>query len=101
MPVCEKGANRERLDSRQTIADPQRLNNVHELDAHGTPNPDPTRPGLALALLYAALPKERPMTKYARDVMTPDPACCTPEMTLDQVAKLMVQNDCGEIPVID
>ncbi len=41
------------------------------------------------------------MTKYARDVMTPDPACCTPNMTLDQVARLMVQNDCGEIPVID
>ena len=41
------------------------------------------------------------MTKYARDVMTPDPAVCTPNMTLDQVARLMVQNDCGEIPVID
>ena len=41
------------------------------------------------------------MAKYARDVMTPDPACCTPNMTLDQVARLMVQNDCGEIPVID
>ncbi len=41
------------------------------------------------------------MAKIARDVMTPDPACCTPEMPLDQVAKLMVQHDCGEIPVID
>lgn len=41
------------------------------------------------------------MVKVARDVMTPDPACCTPHMTLDQVAKLMVQNDCGEIPVVD
>lgn len=41
------------------------------------------------------------MAKLARDVMTPDPACCTPHTTLDQVAKLMVQNDCGEIPVID
>jgi CBS domain-containing protein len=39
--------------------------------------------------------------RLARDVMTPDPACCTPETTLDEVAKLMVQNDCGEIPVID
>jgi CBS domain-containing protein len=45
--------------------------------------------------------KENAMTKLARDVMTPDPACCTPDTTLDQVAKLMVQNDCGEIPVID
>jgi CBS domain-containing protein len=41
------------------------------------------------------------MTKLARDVMTENPACCTPETPLDQVAKLMVQHDCGEIPVID
>src|SRR5215213_5689992 len=41
------------------------------------------------------------MAKLARDVMTVNPACCTPETTLDQVAKLMVQHDCGEIPVID
>ena len=41
------------------------------------------------------------MSRIARDVMTPDPACCSPETTLDQVAKMMVQNDCGEIPVID
>jgi len=41
------------------------------------------------------------MAKLARDVMTPDPACCSPGTPLDQVAKLMVQNNCGEIPVID
>ncbi len=41
------------------------------------------------------------MAKLARDVMTVNPACCTPETTLDRVAKLMVQHDCGEIPVID
>ena len=41
------------------------------------------------------------MTKLARDVMTVNPACCTPETPLDQVARLMVQHDCGEIPVID
>jgi CBS domain-containing protein len=41
------------------------------------------------------------MGQLARDVMTPDPACCTPDTTLDQVAKMMIQNDCGEIPVID
>jgi len=33
--------------------------------------------------------------------MTPNPACCTPTMTLDEVAKLMVHNDCGEIPIVD
>jgi CBS domain-containing protein len=41
------------------------------------------------------------MTKLARDVMTPDPACCTSSTSIDEVAKLMVQNDCGEIPVVD
>lgn len=41
------------------------------------------------------------MAKAARDLMTPDPACCTPETTLNEVAKLMVHRDCGEIPVID
>jgi len=41
------------------------------------------------------------MAKLAKDVMTHDPACCSPTTTLDQVAKMMVQNDCGEIPIID
>ena len=41
------------------------------------------------------------MAKLARDVMTPDPACCSPSTTLDQVAKMMVQNNCGEIPIVD
>ena len=41
------------------------------------------------------------MDKVARDVMTLNPACCTPDTPLDQVARLMVQHDCGEIPVID
>ena len=41
------------------------------------------------------------MTKLAKDVMTPDPACCSPHATLDEVARLMIHNDCGEIPVLD
>jgi CBS domain-containing protein len=41
------------------------------------------------------------MAKLARDVMTPDPACCSASTTLDQVAKMMVQNNCGEIPIVD
>ena len=41
------------------------------------------------------------MTKLARDVMTPNPVCCTPTTTLVQVARMMLQNDCGQIPVID
>lgn len=41
------------------------------------------------------------MNKRARDVMTPDPACCAPHTTLDQVARMMAQNNCGEIPIVD
>lgn len=36
-----------------------------------------------------------------KDVMTSDPACCTPDSTLQRVAELMVEKDCGEIPVVD
>jgi len=36
-----------------------------------------------------------------KDVMTPDPACCTPETPLREAARLMVENDCGEIPVVE
>jgi CBS domain-containing protein len=41
------------------------------------------------------------MAKLARDVMTANPVCCTANTTIDQVAMLMVQSDCGEIPVLD
>lgn len=41
------------------------------------------------------------MTKTVRDVMTPDPACCSPGTTLDDVARLMLANGCGEIPILD
>jgi CBS domain-containing protein len=39
--------------------------------------------------------------KTASDVMTPGPACCAPDTPLEAVAKLMVQHNCGEIPVVD
>jgi len=41
------------------------------------------------------------MAKLARDVMTRKPARCLPETRLDAVARLMVQHNCGEIPVVD
>jgi CBS domain-containing protein len=41
------------------------------------------------------------MAKKARDVMTPDPACCSLHTSIDQVAKMMIQNNCGEIPIVD
>jgi CBS domain-containing protein len=34
------------------------------------------------------------------DVMTTDPTCCTPETSLEAVARLMVDCDCGAIPVV-
>lgn len=36
-----------------------------------------------------------------RDAMTADPACCTAATPLHLVARMMVDNDCGEIPVVD
>lgn len=41
------------------------------------------------------------MTMLIRDVMTTNPACCRPTDTLDTVAKLMLEHDCGEIPVCE
>jgi CBS domain-containing protein len=41
------------------------------------------------------------MSKLAKDVMTPEPRCCSPETPLNEVANLMVEADCGEIPVVD
>jgi CBS domain-containing protein len=36
-----------------------------------------------------------------RELMTENPACCSPDTSLQEVAKLMVDCDCGEIPVAD
>jgi CBS domain-containing protein len=41
------------------------------------------------------------MRRQAQDVMTPDPACCTLNTSVDDIARMMVQNNCGEIPVIN
>jgi len=37
---------------------------------------------------------------HVKEIMTPKPACCTPSTPLRDVAKAMVQNDCGEIPIV-
>ena len=39
--------------------------------------------------------------KTAADIMTGDPACCAPDTPLRAVARLMVQHNCGEVPVVD
>lgn len=36
-----------------------------------------------------------------KEFMSPDPACCTPDTNLQEVARLMCDYDCGEIPVVD
>jgi CBS domain-containing protein len=36
-----------------------------------------------------------------KDIMTPGPACCMPDTTLQRVAEMMVEHDCGEIPVVE
>ncbi len=37
----------------------------------------------------------------AKDIMTTNPACCTPTSTIRDAARMMVEYDCGEIPVLD
>lgn len=34
------------------------------------------------------------------DVMTREPACCTPDTGLREVAQMMVEHDCGQIPLV-
>ena len=36
-----------------------------------------------------------------QEIMTSDPACCRPETNLREVACLMAEHDCGEIPVVN
>src|SRR5687768_10445141 len=40
------------------------------------------------------------MSEPVRTVMTRNPTCCKQEMSLQQVAKMMVDHDCGCIPVV-
>lgn len=37
----------------------------------------------------------------AREIMTENPACITPESTSRQAARLMEENDCGSLPVVE
>jgi CBS domain-containing protein len=41
------------------------------------------------------------MDKLARDIMTTDPACCAPSTPVQEIARLMVQRNVGEIPILD
>jgi CBS domain-containing protein len=37
----------------------------------------------------------------AKDVMSKDPSCCTADQTVRDAARLMVEHDCGCIPIVD
>lgn len=39
--------------------------------------------------------------KRIRSIMTMNPACCITETKLMDVARLMIEHDCGEIPVLN
>lgn len=36
-----------------------------------------------------------------KEIMTKDPACCTTDSSLQEAAKMMKDNDCGCIPVVE
>ena len=40
------------------------------------------------------------MSDPVRNIMTRNPTCCSPDTKLQDVAKLMVDHDCGCIPVV-
>jgi len=35
-----------------------------------------------------------------REIMSKEPICCTPDTTVVEAARLMVENDCGLIPIV-
>jgi len=37
----------------------------------------------------------------AKSLMTKSPVCCTPDMTLSEVAGMLLDYDCGALPVVD
>ncbi|HZP43957.1 MAG TPA: CBS domain-containing protein [Candidatus Binatia bacterium] len=43
----------------------------------------------------------RRRNRRVREIMTENPACCTADTPIRQVAEMMVTNDCGEIPICD
>jgi CBS domain-containing protein len=36
-----------------------------------------------------------------KDIMTDNPICCTRNTPLEEVARMMLENDCGAIPVVE
>lgn len=44
---------------------------------------------------------EEDFVMFVHDIMTADPACCTPDTSMKEAAKMMASRDCGELPVLD
>lgn len=38
---------------------------------------------------------------FVKEIMTDNPACCTEDTNLQEVAKIMKDNDCGCVPVVE
>ena len=36
-----------------------------------------------------------------KEIMTDNPVCCRRETSLEEVARMMLENDCGSIPVVE
>ncbi len=36
-----------------------------------------------------------------REIMTENPGCCTPDTSLQEIAQMMVDKDCGAIPICE
>jgi CBS domain-containing protein len=45
--------------------------------------------------------EETSMSMEAHEIMTLEPACCTPDQTVRDAARLMQEHDCGCIPVVE
>jgi CBS domain-containing protein len=41
------------------------------------------------------------MATKVKEIMTTNPACCTPDTGLQEVAELFILHDCGAVPVVD
>jgi CBS domain-containing protein len=37
---------------------------------------------------------------HVRDIMTKNPVCCTPDVSLVSASRMMVEHDCGALPVV-
>jgi CBS domain-containing protein len=37
---------------------------------------------------------------HVRDIMTKNPVCCTPDTSLASASRMMVEHDCGALPVV-